>query len=183
VEKMNDTTVTVVGNVVDNPQLRTTNSGIDVVNFRVASTARRRDKVTGEWGDGDSVYLSVTCWRDLGANVLQSVVKGDPVIVTGRLFTRRYERDGQPRSAYEVDALAVGLDLARGTATFRRTRSGAAATQAAEAAGSRGLAPVLRFVGRDDAGRDDAGQDDAGQDDAGQDDGAAGAGGLRSAAP
>jgi single-strand DNA-binding protein len=171
VEKMNDTIVTVVGNVVDNPQLRHTHSGVEVANFRIASTSRRRDRVTGEWGDGDTVYLGVVCWRDLGNNVSHSLTKGDPVIVSGRLYTRRYERDGQTRQAYEVDAFAVGLDLARGTAVFRRSRSNAAATQDAAAAkvvGSTALASVLRFVGRDDAESESA---------------ADGAGGLISAAP
>jgi single-strand DNA-binding protein len=117
---MNETTVTVVGNLVDDPRMRTTDSGVEVTSFRVASTARRFDREAARWVDAGSVFLSVTCWRALGVHVVASLRKGDPVLVTGRLFTRQYERDGQLRSAYEVDAVAVGPDLARGTATFQR---------------------------------------------------------------
>jgi single-strand DNA-binding protein len=166
---MYETTVTVVGNIVDEPTLRYTTNGNKVVNFRVASTARRRDKVTGEWGDGDSLYLAVTCWRDLAPNVVESLHKGDPVIVTGRIFTRPYERDGQQRNVYEVDALAVGPDLARGTAQFRRSARSRPALAQEAAAGSAALAPVLRMVSRDDAGPED--------------DGAGASDGLMSAAP
>lgn len=117
---MNDTTVTVVGNAVDTPARRVLDNGTSVVGFRVASTARRFDRDAGAWGDGDSLYLKVTCWRQLADNVSRSLVKGDPVVVTGRLFTRSYEVDGQRRSSYEVEAQSVGHDLARGTASFTR---------------------------------------------------------------
>jgi single stranded DNA-binding protein len=118
---MNETTVTVVGNLVDDPRMRTTESGIEVTSFRVASTSRRFDRETARWVDAASLFLNVTCWRALGVNVVASLEKGDPVVVHGRLFTRQYERDGQLRSAYELDALSVGPDLARGTANFQRT--------------------------------------------------------------
>jgi len=117
---MNETTVTIVGNLVDDPRMRTTDTGIEVTSFRIASTARRFDRETARWVDAGSLYLGVTCWRALGVNVVASIGKGDPVVVHGRLFTRQYERDGQVRSAYELDAAAVGPDLARGTATFQR---------------------------------------------------------------
>lgn len=117
---MNETTVTVVGNLVDDPRMRTTDSGIEVASFRVASTARRFDRETARWVDAASLFLSVTCWRALGINVVASLRKGDPVVLHGRLCTRQYEREGQLRSAYELDALAVGPDLARGTASFQR---------------------------------------------------------------
>jgi single-strand DNA-binding protein len=129
---MNETTVTIVGNLVDEPRMRTTESGVEVTNFRIASSSRRFDRETARWVDGGSLYLSVTCWRSLGVNVAASIGKGDPVIVHGRLFTRQYERDGQVRSAYELDAVAVGPDLARGTATFERVgREGVPATYSA----------------------------------------------------
>jgi single-strand DNA-binding protein len=117
---MNETTVTIVGNLVDDPRMRTTESGIEVTSFRIASTARRFDREAARWVDAGSVFLGVTCWRALGVNVVASLRKGDPVVVHGRLFTRQYEREGQLRSAYEVDALAVGPDLSRGTASFQR---------------------------------------------------------------
>ncbi|MEN3361761.1 MAG: single-strand DNA-binding protein [Mycobacteriales bacterium] len=129
---MYETTVTVIGNLVEDPRMRTTESGIEVTNFRIASTARRFDREAGSWVDGGSVYLGVACWRALGINVVTSLHKGDPVVVHGRLFTRQYERDGQTRSAYELEALTVGPDLARGTATFKRiARSAVPATYSA----------------------------------------------------
>jgi single-strand DNA-binding protein len=129
---MNETLITVVGNLVDDPKLRTTDSGVEVCSFRVASTARRLDRETGRWVDYGQLFLGVSCWRGLGINVAASLHKGDPVVVSGRLFTRQYERDGQLRSSYEVDAVAVGPDLARGTASFQRvTRPAVPATHAA----------------------------------------------------
>jgi single-strand DNA-binding protein len=124
---INETTVTVVGNLVDDPKLRTTESGLDVAGFRIASTARRFDAQTGRHVDAGSLFLSVTCWRSLAGNVAQSLRKGDPVLVTGKLSTRTFEKDGQSRSVVEMEAFAVGPDLARGTAVFRRTPRGAAA--------------------------------------------------------
>jgi single-strand DNA-binding protein len=117
---MNETTMVVVGNLVDDPRLRKTESGVDVASFRVASTSRRYDRESARWVDSASLFLNVTCWRALGSNVAASLHKGDPVVVTGRVFTRTYERDGQLRSSYELEATAVGPDLARGTAQFQR---------------------------------------------------------------
>lgn len=118
---MNETTVTLVGNLVDDPRMRTTEGGIEVTGFRVASTARRFDRETRRWIDSASLFLSVTCWRSLAGNAVASLRKGDPVVVTGRLSTRTYEKDGQTRSVCELEALAIGPDLARGTAVFRRS--------------------------------------------------------------
>ena len=118
---MNETSVTVVGNLVEDPRLRTTDTGVDVASFRVASTSRRFDKDAGRWIDSASLFLSVTCWRTLAGNAVASLRKGDPVVVTGRLSTRTYEKDGQVRSTCELEAVAVGPDLARGTAVFRRS--------------------------------------------------------------
>lgn len=118
---MHETMITVVGNLVDDPRSRVTDSGIEVSSFRLGSTSRRFDRESTRWVDAASLFLSVTCWRTLGTNVVTSLRKGDPVVVHGRLFTRQYEKDGQVRSAYEVDAVTVGPDLARGTSTFQRT--------------------------------------------------------------
>ena len=127
---MNETTVTVVGNLVDDPRLRTTEGGLDVAGFRLASTARRYDREAGRYVDSASLFLSVSCWRTLAANVAESLRKGDPVVVTGKLSTRSFEKDGQSRSVCELEAVAVGPDLARGTAVFRRSPRGAAAEPA-----------------------------------------------------
>jgi single-strand DNA-binding protein len=120
---MRETLITVIGNVVDTPQRRRTEQGHSVASFRIASTQRRFDRNDGQWVDGDSLYLKVTCWRALADNVDRSVVQGDPIVVTGRLYTRTYEVEGQRRAAFELEAHALGLDLSRGVADFTRTKS------------------------------------------------------------
>lgn len=121
---MNDTYVTVVGNLVTQPELRRLeSSGATLVNFRIGSTARRYDKDSGGWIDGNSLFVNVRCWRGLADNVSRSLYKGDPVVVTGRLYSREYQaEDGSRRMAYDLEATAVGHNLARGTSTFRRIR-------------------------------------------------------------
>ena len=118
---MNETFVTVVGNLVDEPKLRVVQGDTEVASFRIASTSRRYDKETAGWIDGGTLFLGVTCWRQLAANLVDSGLhRGDPVVVSGKLSTRSYEKDGQTRSVCELEALALGPDLSRGTATFRR---------------------------------------------------------------
>jgi single-strand DNA-binding protein len=118
---MNETFVTVVGNLVEDPKLRTIEAGQDVASFRIASTSRRFDRDSQRWIDSAQLFLGVTCWRALAGNATASLRKGDPVVVTGKLTTRTYEKDGQTRSVCELEALAIGPDLARGTAVFRRS--------------------------------------------------------------
>jgi len=130
---VNETSVTVVGNLVDDPRLRTTETGVDVASFRVASTSRRFDRESRRWIDSASLFLAVTCWRSLAGNAVASLRKGDPVVVTGRLSTRTYERDGQTRTTCELEAVAVGPDLSRGTALFRRSPRGGGPAGTAEA--------------------------------------------------
>lgn len=117
---MNETTMTIVGNLVDAPKLRKTKSGHFVANFRVASTPRRFDREKAMWVDCDTLFVTVTCWRAMGENVAQSLHKGQPVIVTGRYYQREYEQNEALRTAYELEAIAVGPDLSRGVATFER---------------------------------------------------------------
>lgn len=116
----NDTTMTITGNIVDEPRKRTTRNGHAVTNLRIASTSRRKDRDTGQWVDNATLFVTVTCWRALAENVEDSMHKGDPVIVTGRFYSREYEVGESKRSAYELEANAIGHDLARGTAAFRR---------------------------------------------------------------
>lgn len=125
---MNDTYLTVVGNLVTVPERRRVEStGATVVNFRLGSTARRFDKASGGWVDGNTFFVKVSCWRGLADNVYQSLFKGDPVVVHGRLYTREYQaEDGTRRTSYELEATAVGHNLARGASTFNRTRPGQA---------------------------------------------------------
>lgn len=139
---MNETIVTLVGNLVDDPKLRTTDGGAEVAGFRVASTSRRFDKAEQRWVDSGALFLSVSCWRALGANAAASLRRGDPVVVTGKLTTRTYEKDGQTRSVAELEALAIGPDLARGTAVFRRSARPPEAAAGA-GAGAEADEPVL----------------------------------------
>lgn len=117
---MYDTTITVVGRIVDVPRRRLTESGVSVLNMRVASTARRLDRESGSWVNGDSLFLNVTCWRALADNLARSLVKGDAVIVHGRVYTREYEHNGQRRASYDMEAYAVGPDLTWGRVEFVR---------------------------------------------------------------
>ncbi|HVX43084.1 MAG TPA: single-stranded DNA-binding protein [Mycobacteriales bacterium] len=117
---INDTTITVVGNLTANPRMRRLDDRVAVTNFRVASTSLKYDKATGKHVDHNVLYLSVTCWRELAENVMTSLQKGDPVLVTGRIFTREFEKDGRPQSVVEMEAVAVGLDLSKGVSRFQR---------------------------------------------------------------
>jgi single-strand DNA-binding protein len=114
---MNEALVTLQGWVGNDVVHRETTQG-NVVNFRVGSTPRIR-KRTGDWVDGPTSWFSVTCWRSLADNVRDSVHKGEPVVVHGRLRTDVWEReDGQTSVTYVVEAVYVGHDLTRGTAAF-----------------------------------------------------------------
>lgn len=124
---MFDTNVTIVGNVVTAPEWRRTNQTKTLVaNFKVASTARRFDKDTNRWIDGNSLRVRVTCWRGLAAGVAKSLKVGDPVMVVGKMFTRDWlSEDQQHRVSYELEAYAVGHDLSRGNGTFERRKASA----------------------------------------------------------
>lgn len=113
---MFDTYVTIVGNILTAPEWRrTTQSNTLVANFKVASTARRLDRDSGRWVDGNSLRVRVNCWRKLAEGVAASVMVGDPVVVCGRLYTRDWTDDaGNHRTLYELEAVAVGHDLSRG---------------------------------------------------------------------
>lgn len=125
---MNDTSITIVGNVVDDPKLRTTTTGVPVASFRIASTSRRMDRETGSWVDNERLFATVTCWRAMARNVATSLKKGQPVIATGRFYSREYVKEETSRMSYELDAVAVGHDLARGTADFTKVARGFALT-------------------------------------------------------
>lgn len=131
---MNETVTTIVGNVITDVKQRCTTDGTRVTNFRVASNSRRYDKDADKWVDGDRLFVSVTCWRKLARGVGASLVKGDPVVVTGRLYTRGYEIEGQKRSVTELEAVAVGPDLSRCFAELDRTRREATEDVPAEGA-------------------------------------------------
>ena len=121
-----DTTITVIGNLTDDPELRFTPSGAAVAKFRVASTPRFMDKTSGEWKDGEPLFLACNIWRDAAEHVAESLQRGSRVIVTGRLRQRSYEtREGEKRTVVELEVDEVGPALAFATAKVTRaSRSG-----------------------------------------------------------
>ncbi|MDQ1624589.1 MAG: single-strand DNA-binding protein [Actinomycetota bacterium] len=120
-----DTVITLVGNLVDDPQLRFTPSGAAVANFRIASTPRFLDKATNEWKDGESLFLSCNVWRQAAENVAESLQRGMRVIVQGRLKQRSYEtKEGEKRTVYEVEVDEVGPSLKTATAKVVKTQRG-----------------------------------------------------------
>lgn len=116
-----ETQITVVGNLVDDPELRFTPSGAAVANFRIASTPRNFNRQTNEWEDGDTLFLSCSIWRQAAENVAESLTRGTRVIVQGRLKARTYEtREGEKRTVFEVDVDEVGPSLRSATAKVTR---------------------------------------------------------------
>ena len=121
-----ETVITVVGNLVDDPELRFTPSGAAVANFRIASTPRTFDKQSNEWKDGDALFLSCSVWRQAAENVAESLQRGMRVVVQGRLKSRQYEtREGEKRTVFEIEVEEVGPSLKYATAKVTRAnRSG-----------------------------------------------------------
>ncbi|MEU8757806.1 single-stranded DNA-binding protein [Streptomyces sp. NPDC048659] len=117
-----ETVITVVGNLVDDPELRFTPSGAAVAKFRIASTPRTFDRQTNEWKDGESLFLTCSVWRQAAENVAESLQRGMRVVVQGRLKQRSYEdRDGVKRTVYELDVEEVGPSLKNATAKVTKT--------------------------------------------------------------
>ncbi|MGS2618463.1 single-stranded DNA-binding protein [Micromonospora sp. LZ34] len=121
-----DTTITVIGNLTDDPELRFTPSGAAVAKFRVASTPRFMDKASGEWKDGEPLFLSCTVWRQAAEHVAESLQRGARVIVSGRLRQRSYEtREGEKRTVIELEVDEIGPSLRYATAKVQKmSRSG-----------------------------------------------------------
>ncbi|WP_297006397.1 single-stranded DNA-binding protein [uncultured Corynebacterium sp.] len=117
-----DTPITLVGNLVADPELRYTPSGAAVANFRVASTPRRFDSQSNQWVDGEALFLACNIWRQAAENVANSLTKGDRVIVTGRLRQRSYDtREGEKRTVFEVEVDEVGPSLRYATSQVTKT--------------------------------------------------------------
>lgn len=136
-----DTVITLVGNLVDDPELRFTPSGAAVAKFRMASTPRFLDKQTNEWKDGESLFLSVNVWRQAAENVAESLQRGMRVIVQGRLKQRSYEtKEGEKRTVYEVEADEVGPSLRSASAKVTKTQRGGGGFGASGASGGSGTA-------------------------------------------
>jgi single-strand DNA-binding protein len=120
-----ETTITLVGNLTADPELRFTPSGAAVANFTVASTPRTFDRQTNEWRDGDAMFLNCAVWRQAAENVAESLQKGMRVIVQGRLKSRSYEtREGERRTVFEIDVDEIGPALKYATAKVSRNASG-----------------------------------------------------------
>jgi single-strand DNA-binding protein len=121
-----DTTITVVGNLTADPELRFTPSGAAVANFTVASTPRIFDRQSSEWKDGEALFLRCNIWREAAENVAESLTRGSRVIVTGRLKQRSFEtREGEKRTVFEVEVEEIGPSLKYATAKVNKAnRSG-----------------------------------------------------------
>lgn len=149
---MYETHLTIVGTLITVVGKRRLLDGTTVVSFRVASNERRYDQATETWTDGDTLYVTVTCWRKLAENVHASLVVGDPIIVRGRLVSRSYDKDGRRHTVTEMQASAVGPDLARSTAVVSRTKRGDTPAASPSATGSDAVldAPADTEFERDD---------------------------------
>lgn len=120
-----ETTITLIGNLTGDPELRFAQSGAAVANFTIASTPRAFDKQSNEWKDGDTMFLNCSVWRQAAENVSETLTKGMRVIVQGRLKSRSYDdREGNKRTVFEVDVEEVGPSLKYATAKVTRAASG-----------------------------------------------------------
>ncbi|MFV0451810.1 MAG: single-stranded DNA-binding protein [Propioniciclava sp.] len=120
-----ETIITLVGNLTADPELRFTPSGAPVANFTVASTPRTFDRATGEWKDGDAMFINCSVWRQAAENVAESLTKGMRVVVQGRLKSRSYEtREGERRTVFEIDVDEIGPSLRYATARVTRSSGG-----------------------------------------------------------
>src|SRR6218665_3807961 len=119
-----ETTITVVGNLTADPELRYTQNGLAVANFTIASTPRNFDRQTSEWKDGEPLFLRASCWREFADHVASSLTRGSRVIATGRLRQRQYEtKEGEKRTSIELEIDEIGPSLRYATATVTRSQS------------------------------------------------------------
>ncbi|WP_433228389.1 single-stranded DNA-binding protein [Actinomadura formosensis] len=118
-----DTVITIVGNLVEDPNLRFTPSGQAVASFRLASTPRFFDRQSGDWKDGEALFLTCNVWRQAAENVAETLQRGMRVIVQGRLKQRSYEtREGEKRTVFEIEVDEVGPSLRNATAKVNKTQ-------------------------------------------------------------
>jgi single-strand DNA-binding protein len=121
-EIMNEIPITLVGTAVQDVRTSVTRTGTQVSSFRMACNSRRFDKASNAWVDGDTTYLTVNCWRSLADSVAESVHRGDPLLVTGRLKIREWSTTEKSGLSVEVEATSVGHDMSRGTSMFTKRR-------------------------------------------------------------
>lgn len=120
-----ETTICVVGNLTADPELRYTQNGLPVANFTIASTPRNFDKASNEWKDGEALFLRASVWREFAEHVAGSLTKGMRVVAQGRLTQRSYkDRDGNDRTAIELEVDEIGPSLRYATAQVTRAASG-----------------------------------------------------------
>ena len=121
----NDTTITVIGNLTADPELRFTQSGVAVASFTIASTPRTFDKQTNEWKDGEALFLRSSIWRDAAENVAESLEKGTRVVAQGRLKQRSFtDKEGNNRTSIELDVDEIGPSLKYATAKANKVQRG-----------------------------------------------------------
>ncbi|MFD8640822.1 single-stranded DNA-binding protein [Streptomyces zaomyceticus] len=138
-----ETTITIVGNLVDDPELRFTPAGVAVAKFRIASTPRTFDRQTNEWKDGEGLFLTCSVWRQAAENVAESLQRGMRVIVQGRLKQRSYEdREQVKRTVYEIDVEEVGPSLLRASAAVTKNPPGGGRQGGQPASGGWGAQPA-----------------------------------------
>ncbi|MGO4583603.1 single-stranded DNA-binding protein [Arthrobacter sp. 2RAF6] len=131
----NETTITVIGNLTNDPELRFTPAGAAVANFTVASTPRTFDKNSNEWKDGESLFLRCSVWRETAENVAETLTKGMRVILSGNLEQRSYEtKEGEKRTVIELKVEEIGPSLKYANAKVTRTQKGGSGQAAARAA-------------------------------------------------
>ena len=140
---MGDVPITVVGNIVADPELRFTPSGVGVANFRIASTPRYLDKQTQEWRDGDSTFLTCNVWRQPAENVAESLQRGMRIMVSGRLKQRSFEtKAGEKRSVYEIEVDDCGPSLRNASAKVTKSNRSGGSGQAQGGNGQSGTRPA-----------------------------------------
>jgi single-strand DNA-binding protein len=134
-----ETTITVIGNLTNDPELRFTPSGSAVANFTIASTPRTFDRASSEWKDGETLFLRAAVWREAADNVAESLTKGMRVIVSGRLKSRSYEtKEGEKRTVIELEADEIGPSLRYANAKVNRTQRSTQGGQAGSGFGGQG---------------------------------------------
>jgi single-strand DNA-binding protein len=144
-----DTLITVIGNLTGDPELRFTPSGAAVANFTIASTPRAFDRNSGDWKDGDTLFMRCSIWRESAENVAESLVKGTRVIAQGRLVQRTFEtREGEKRTVIDLQVEEIGPSLRYASAKVTRTgRGGSQGGAYAAPAGSYGGQPAGPYAG------------------------------------
>ena len=150
----NEAQISLTGYVATQPLMKTLKNGVTTVTMRVAWTPRRRDRITGEWVDGQTSYVTVNCWRRLATNVAVCVRKGDPVAIQGRVCVRPFQdKEGRSRIAVEIEASSVAHDLNQGISQFNRLRpqTGMTASEYAASRDASGDANASASVGSADS--------------------------------